>query len=219
MLGICAATSEIATGSRAPHVKARVGAVSSQAYPDPRLGKLAINLLEQGYSASKVLAEVVASDPYPDYRQIGVVDRDGNSAAYTGAKNADWAGHIIKKNYIAMGNYLVGEGVIKAMSETYEASAGQDLEERLVQAIEAGRNAGGQHGGIQNAAALIVYDREVIPRTDLRVDWHDVDGIAELRRFWEMYKPLIPYYALRPLDPTIGGFRKWLTEQGIEQWP
>ena len=217
MLGVCLATSEIATGSRGPHVKARVGAVSTQARTNPRLGKLALNLLEVGYSATKVVEEVVASDPYIEYRQVGVVDKDGNSAVHTGAENKDWAGHIAKKNYIAMGNLLANEGVVKAMAETFESSLKEDLEERLVRAIEAGRDAGGQQGGRHNAAALLVCEWDIIPRTDLRVDWHDKDAISELRRFLEMYKPLIPYYAARPSDPTIGSFEEWLLKQGIKR--
>ncbi len=63
MLGLCLSTSEMAVGSRCPVIKARVGAVSSQAFSNPRLGKLAMNLLEKGYSAQKVVAEVVSSDP------------------------------------------------------------------------------------------------------------------------------------------------------------
>jgi len=206
----------MAVGSRGPSVKAGVGAASSQAFTDPRLGKLAINLLEKGYSAHKVVAEVVSSDPHIEYRQIGVVDKDGNSAAYTGAKNSDWAGHIAKKDFVAMGNYLVNEGVVRAIAEGFESSIGEDLEERLMRAIEAGRDAGGQHGGQHNSAAILVYDREVIPRTDLRADWHDDDAIRELRRFLEKYKPLIPYYAQRPADPTIGRLRDWLARQGSQ---
>jgi len=211
MLGIGIATREIAVGSRCPFVKARVGAVSTQSYTDPRLGRLAINLLELGYSAPKIIAELKASDPHIERRQIGVVDKDGNAAALTGAKNLDWAGHIAKNNFVAMGNYLVNEGVAKAMAEAFETSAQEPMEERLMRALEAGRDAGGQHGG-QHSGGLLVYDWEVFPRVDLRVDFHE-EPIGELRRILEQYKPLIPYYAQRPSDPTIGGFDDWLARQ------
>jgi uncharacterized Ntn-hydrolase superfamily protein len=214
MLGVCLATSDIATGSRGPHVKARVGAVSTQAYTNPRLGKLAINLLEIGFSAPKVVEEIKASDLFIEYRQIGVIDRDGNSAVYTGKENPEWKGYIAKQNYIAMGNWLANENVIKEMADTFESSANENLEERLMLAIEAGRDAGGQISGEQNSAALIVCDWDILPRVDLRVDWNDIDGIAELRRLLEMYKPLIPFYALRLKDPTIGGWKDWLARQG-----
>ena len=217
MLGVCLATSEIATGSRAPRAKARVGAVSTQASTNPRLSRLAINLLELGFSASKVVEEIKNSDLHIEHRQIGVVDKDGNSAAYTGKQNSEWAGHIVEKDYIAMGNYLANDNVVKAMAEAFKSSAEQDLEERLVQAIEAGRDAGGQVGGEQNAAAIIVYDWDILPRVDLRVDWHDEDAIGELRRLLDMYRPLIPYYTLRPSDPTIGRWKEWLAHQKSQQ--
>jgi uncharacterized Ntn-hydrolase superfamily protein len=213
MLGVCLATSEIATGSRGPHVKARVGAVSTQARTNPRLGTLAINLLELGFSAPKVVEEVRSSDLYIEHRQIGVVDRDGNSAVYTGKDNSDWKGSIAKKNFIAMGNYLANEKVVEEMAGAFKSSVDECLEERLMRAIEAGRDAGGQKNGQQNAAALIVYDWDIVPRVDLRVDWNDDDAIAELRRLLEMYKPLIPFYSLRLKDPTIGGWRDWLANK------
>lgn len=213
MLGVCLATSEIATGSRGPQVKARVGAVSSQAHTNPRLAKLAINLLEIGFSAPKVVEEVRESDLYIEHRQIGVVDRDGNSAVYTGRDNSDWKGSIAKKNFIAMGNYLANEKVVEEMARAFESSLDEHLEERLMRAIEAGRDAGGQKNGQQNAAAIIVCDWDILPRVDLRIDWYDGDAIAKLRNLLEMFKPLIPFYNLRIKDPTIGGWRDWLARK------
>lgn len=212
MVGVALATSEIAVASRCPFAKARVGAVSTQAYTDPRLGELAIKLLDMGFTAPKVLQELISSDPYIERRQIGIVDKNGNTAVHTGKQNLAWAGHIAKKNFVAMGNYLVGEGVVKAMAEAFEKSIAENLEERLVRAIEAGRDAGGQISLGQHSAGIIVYDWEVFPRVNLRVDWHD-EPIGELRRLLEMYKPLIPYYAQRPSDPTIGDAQEWLEQQ------
>ncbi len=201
MLGIGLTTREMAIGSRCPYGKARVGAVATQASTDPRLGHLALKLLGMGYSAPKALKELVDSDPHIERRQLGVVDKDGNSAAYTGSNLKDWAGHIIKKNYVAMGNSLVGEKTITAMADAFEASPEESLDESLMLAIEAGRDAGGQHGG-QVSAALLVYDWQVFPRIDLRVDHHD-EPVGELRRLLELYRPLIPYYQQRPSDPSI----------------
>ena len=91
-LGVGITTRSMAVASRCPYVAANIGAVATQASTDPRLGRLALRLLEQGFSAPKVLEEVAASDPYIEHRQIGIVDRDGNSAARTGSENKDWAG-------------------------------------------------------------------------------------------------------------------------------
>src|SRR5687767_5788505 len=93
MLGVGIATHAYAVGARCPFVRAGLGAVATQATTDPRLGGFALNLLETGYSAEKALEVVVASDRHPAFHQIGIVDRDGNSAACTGASNKDWAGH------------------------------------------------------------------------------------------------------------------------------
>ena len=82
-LGVGIATRAICVASRCPFVKSNTGAVATQASTDPRLGRLALSLLDQGYSAPKTLQELEASDPYIEHRQLGVVDRDGNSAART----------------------------------------------------------------------------------------------------------------------------------------
>lgn len=216
MLGIGMATSSICVATRCPFAKANIGAVSIQAYPDPRLGPLAIELLEMGYSAPKVLAELKASDPHIEYRQIGVVDRDGNSAAYSGPMNKDWAGHIVAKNYVAMGNLLAGEHVARAIADSFTASVVEPLEERLMRAIEAGRDAGGQKDGLLFSAAILMYDKEVFPRVSLRVDHHE-KPVDELRRILEIYKPLIPYYVKRPADPSLGSIRDWLTKYGTKE--
>ena len=200
-LGVGISTRAIAVSSRCPFVMANVGAVSTQASTDPRLGRLALKLLEQGYSAPKTLKELEASDPYIEYRQLAVVDRDGNSVARTGKENRDWAGHIAAKNYVAMGNVLLGSHVAEAMARAFEDSLDEHLEERLMRAVEAGRDAGGQHGG-QTSAGLLVYDREVFPWVDLRVDMHD-EPIGELRRILDIFKPQIEYFGLRAADPTI----------------
>lgn len=200
-LGVAITTRAITVGSRCPFVKANVGAVATQANTDPRLGPMALRLMEAGYSAPNALKELEASDPYIEYRQLAVVDRDGNSAARTGRENQEWAGHIAERNYVAMGNVLLGRHVIEAMARAFEESLDEELEQRLLLAIEAGRDAGGQHGG-QTSSGLLVYDGEEYPRVDLRVDEHP-EPIGELRRIFQLYVPQIDFYNMRPKDPTI----------------
>ena len=215
MMGIGITTKALCVSARCPHVKPRVGAISTQSFTDPRTGLLGMKLLEMGYSAPKVMKEIKDSDPYIEYRQISVVDKDGNTMAHTGSKNRDWAGHVVKKNFITMGNCLTGEQVVKAMADAFESSADEALEERLLQAIEAGRDAGGQIGG-HLSSGLLVYDWEVFPRVSLRVDHHR-EPIKELRRIFELYKPLIPYYSKLPSDPSIAEHSDdWLRSQGKE---
>ena len=92
-LGVSVTTSEIGTGGRVPSVKANVGAVATQAYTDPRLGSLAIQLLDLGYPSQRVLEELKASDPYVGWRQTGIVDRWGHTAGHTGPRPPTGPGH------------------------------------------------------------------------------------------------------------------------------
>ena len=201
-LGVAITTSDLAVGSRCPYVRPLVGAVSTQANTDPRLGPFALRLLEMGYSANGALRQVADSDPYIERRQLGMVDSDGNTAARTGALNTQWAGHIARRNFVAMGNRLAGEQVVEAMAGSLETSEPDDLDERLLAAIEAGQAAGGEtHDSTPyHSAALLVYGSEVYSRVDLRVDEHP-QPIAELRRIYEVYRPRIDYFALRASDP------------------
>ncbi|HYM70219.1 MAG TPA: DUF1028 domain-containing protein [bacterium] len=206
-LGVGIATHAIAVASRCPHVKARVGAVATQAHTDPRLGQTALRLLEQGFSAQKVVHELVESDPHIQHRQLGVVDADGVSAAFTGSENGAWAGHLTGPGVVAMGNALVGERVVQGMLDAFERSATDDLEERLLRAVEAGRDAGGQPNG-QRSSGLLVYADDPYPWVDLRVDEH-AEPIGELRRVYELYKPLREYFRVRAAHPDIGSEDEW----------
>ncbi|MGH2667776.1 MAG: DUF1028 domain-containing protein [bacterium] len=105
---------------------------------------MALRLLELGYKAPAVVEELVRADPYAEYRQLGVVDADGFAAARTGKMNRDWAGHRVRDDYIVLGNYLTGEHILEAMERAFTAKPAEDLEERLLHAVEAGRDAGGQ---------------------------------------------------------------------------
>ncbi len=202
MLGVAITTSSISVGSRCPFVKPLVGAVSTQAFTDPRLGPFALRLMETGYSATRALQELAASDPHIERRQLGLVDKDGNSAAQTGALNSVWSGHIANRNYVAMGNGLVGEQVVQAMARAFEKSEAENLEERLLRAIEAGQEAGGEarDTSLEHSAALLVYGSQSFPWVDLRVDEHP-KPIVELLRILETYKPRAAYISLRASDP------------------
>ena len=143
-LGVCVQTRSIAVGSRCPWAKSHVGALSTQSLTNTRFGPLALQLMEAGYTAPKVLQELEASDLFIERRQIGIVDRDGHSAVQTGSQTMPWAGQLNGKNYAAVGNGLVGPEVLEAMVKTFLDSEKKELEERLLESIEAGQAAGGQ---------------------------------------------------------------------------
>ena len=212
MFGIGVASSSIAVAARCIYAKAGVGAIATQASTDPRLGLTGIKLLELGFSAPKVLADLTASDPFIDRRQLSIVDKDGRSVCHTGAETRGWCGHVNGHNFAAAANLVVGARVVKAMAERFESTPTLPLEERLLQAIEAGHDAGGEALG-EHSAGLLVVDREVFPRVDLRVDEH-ATAVAELRRVFEVYKPLIDYFQERAADPTIPSEEDRLRTQG-----
>ncbi|MGE4081039.1 MAG: DUF1028 domain-containing protein [Reyranella sp.] len=207
--GVAISTRPIAVGSRCPFVKPGLGVVVTMAVTDPRLGPFGLRLLGLGYSANRVLDEIAASDPHVEFRQISVIDRDGNAAARTGSDNKDWSGHFCEPGMVAMGNGLVSERTASAMVATFRKTRGDDLEARLMSALEAGRDAGGQHGG-QHSSALLVYRNQEYPLVDLRVDEHE-EPIAELRRVFDLYRPQIEYYERRPWQPdALGVVEDWV---------
>jgi uncharacterized Ntn-hydrolase superfamily protein len=211
--GVAISTRPIGVGARCPFFAPGFGVVVSMAFTDPRLGPLGTNLLRLGYSAQKVLDDLVASDPYIEHRQLCVIDRDGHAVARSGSKNNPWSGAYTEKNVVAMGNNLTSEKTAKVMFDLWQKNGELPLEERLMAALEAGRDAGGQNGG-QQSAALVVYGNEVNAYVDLRVDYHS-EPIGELRRVYEGFKPLIPYYYVRPgSDPAVLGRElDWLARQ------
>jgi len=210
MLGIGTATNAFCVGVRVPFIRERSGAVAIMAIADERLGPTALRLLDLGYKAPGVIEQLVIADPFAEYRQLAVVDDDGFAAARTGAENNDWSGHRIGDNYVVLGNAIAGEPVLDAMEAAYLDEPDDDLEARLMLAIEAGRDAGGQPNG-QRSAALLVYDKKSYSRVDLRVDIHDAPE-AELRRVFDRYRPAIPYYAMRQTDPRVPRLDDWLAE-------
>ena len=212
-LGVSVTTGEIGTGGRVPSVMANVGAVGTQAYTDPRLGPLAIRLLEMGYPAARVMSELEASDPHVEWRQLGIVDRFGRTAVRTGSRNTAWAGHVTGDGWVVMGNAVVGEDVVGAMARAMEEFEDKDIETRLMNAISAGTDAGGQPDG-QRAAAILVYENEGYTIVNLRVDDHDAP-MRELWRLFDKLHPLVPYYRERPDNPAIGRVVDWKREHGI----
>jgi uncharacterized Ntn-hydrolase superfamily protein len=211
MFGIAIATSEMAVGSRCIHVAPGVGAVVTQASTNPRLGHLGLNLLRAGYAAPRVLEEIAASDQFVERRQLGCLDVSGLAAARTGSANKAWAGHRVDRDVVVAANMVAGAGVADAMLAAFQKDPARPLWERLLDALEAGKAAGGQPNG-EVSSGLYVVDREPYATVDLRVDLHP-EPVRELRRLADVYFPLVPYYNLRPRDPNVPSAAEWLAEQ------
>lgn len=203
-VGIGIATYSICVGLYCNGLRGNVGATMSQAFVNQGNNPLALRLLAQGYTPQHVLDELKANDPNHEFRQIAVIDRNGRIAASTGARNRGWAGHRVGEGYVAMGNVLTGEKTVTAMADAYESAAALPFERRLLAAVEAGRDAGGQSGVDghlpERSAALMVHGDHDHAEIDLRVDLHPT-AVEELRRAFEEYDQYRAYYRERGRNP------------------
>lgn len=203
MLGVGVASKYLAVGAVCSHTQAGVGAVSTQAYGNPYLGIDSLALFQQGFTARQTLARVLKQDPGREKRQLLMVNHRGEAAAFTGSLATPWYGHHLGRGYAVAGNMLTGEVVIKAMADAFEQSVEEELAERLLKALEAGQQAGGDKRGRQ-AAHLQVVHTEAWKYVDLRVDEHP-NPVAELRRIFEVAKrELFPFRNLYPTRNNPG---------------
>lgn len=189
--GVAVASKFLAVGSAVPWAKAGVGAIATQAWANLSYGPNGLAMLEQGAAAEEVVRRLTEEDSDREHRQLGVVDRNGNAAAWTGKECFNWAGHHTGSGFTCQGNILVGAAVVEAMATTFERTAGS-LPERLITALQAGQAEGGDSRGQQSAAIYVVKDKGsyggFIDRyVDLRVDDHPAP-IVELRKLLEMHR-------------------------------
>jgi uncharacterized Ntn-hydrolase superfamily protein len=184
----------LAVGCVVPWAEARVGAVATQAWANPRYGPDGLALLREGVAAAEVAARLTDADDGRAQRQLGVVDGEGRSASYTGAECNHWAGHRTGEGYAAQGNILVSAETVDALAETFEASTGKALVERLLDSLDAAQAAGGDSRGQQSASVLVVGPEQGYAGlsdvlVDLRVDDHP-RPLEELRRIFGIHQEL-----------------------------
>jgi uncharacterized Ntn-hydrolase superfamily protein len=189
--GVCVASRVLDVGYVVPWVEAGVGAVASQALSNPYLGPRILEALKQGQSAEEALRTVLATDTIPEDRQVGVIDKNGKAASHTGTTTNAWAGHKTAPYVAVQGNILTGPEVVDSMLAVFQRTEGP-LAERLMSALEAGENAGGDNRGKQSAAIIVVTERGGYLGVDDRlVDLKVVDNsepVKELRRQYELWQ-------------------------------
>ena len=205
-LGIGIATYSIGVGGYCPFFERGVAALSTQAFANPALGPLAAAALREGADPDQVLARLAQADPGFAFRQVVIATADGRVAAHTGPRTRPWSGHVTGDGFAAFGNVLAGEHTVDAIADAWRERADDDFPGRLLAALEAGRDAGGQASAdgthlAERSAALIVRGPDIVEDLDLRVDLHD-DAVGELRRLYERYRVYLPYYALRARSPA-----------------
>ena len=199
MFGAAVTTSSIGVGSRCPFARAGVGAVLTQHRTDPRLGPRGLELLAAGHSASQVMAALVQENPTIGWRQLAIIDTQGETAYYHGERINSIHAAAQGNAVCAIGNILRSEHVPQAMVEAFGQEPEAHLAERLLRALEAGLEAGGELKQVKSAALVVVHEQP-FPLVDLRVELAP-QPLAELRFLWDLYRPQLELYVRRAIDP------------------
>lgn len=197
--GVAVASKFLAVGAVVPWARAGAGAIATQSYANLAYGRDGLDLLASGTGAQNTVKTLTAADDDRELRQLGIVDAAGRAATFTGSECFDWAGGHIGPGYCCQGNILVGPEVVNEMARAFESTEGE-LGARLLAALAAGDEVGGDRRGRQSAALTVVRDKGgyggVVDRAvDLRVDDHDTP-VPELIRLFELHRLYFP----RPED-------------------
>lgn len=200
MFGIAVSSSSPAVAARCAYAQAGTGAIASQNVTDPRLGTQGLDLLARGATADEAVAILRRIGPHIDFRQILAVDAAGGSAIHSGGKVLGVWGEAKATNVACGGNLLANPDVPEAMADAFTGSSGP-LGDRLLGAMRAALDAGGEAGPVHSAGMKLVDDVPW-PVADLRVDWTEGDPIVELDALWRRYEPQMKDYVRRALDPS-----------------
>jgi uncharacterized Ntn-hydrolase superfamily protein len=194
------ASSSPAVAARCAHARAGVGIAASQNITDPALGLALLNRLANGQTAAQAMQAVVANAPHIEARQLLLVDTNGSTAFHCGTGMLGIWAVAEATGAIAGGNLLANPAVPQAMLDAYAASTAP-FGTRLITALRAGRDAGGEAGTLHSAGLLIV-DKLSWPIADLRCDWTTDCPIENLAAAWHIYQPQMHDYVQRALNPT-----------------
>lgn len=210
-VGLIVSSKFFACGAVVPYVGARV-AVASQAFCNPIWGTEGRARLTAGEDTQAVLEDLVARDAGQAIRQAHMMGPDGGFAAHTGAECVDWAGHLIAKDHSVAGNMLAGPQVLEATSAAFADGADRPFAERLIRAMQAGQDAGGDKRGRQ-AAGLVIHKGEDHPWLSLRADDH-ANPLDELTRLWDVAQERYVHFTKGM--PTAAQFSGTPQREGID---
>ena len=198
--GVVVTSSSICVASRCAFVRSGAGAALSQNITDPSLGPLMLKQSAAGDSAQQIIDKLVASQQHIQYRQLALIDKTYTCASFTGEQALGVTGEATGRHCVAVGNLLHNDQVPTAMVNAFESANGS-LADRLLDALDAGQEKGGEAGPVQSAGLLIANEASW-PVVDLRVDWSDTP-LGDLRELWQRYEPQLHDYQTRAKDPRV----------------
>jgi uncharacterized Ntn-hydrolase superfamily protein len=166
-MGVATQSQAFAVGSSVPFALPGHGVIATQSMAEPMYGSVGLDLLQGGFTAQEVLTALSSVDPQPERRQVAVLGVSGDLAAYTGASCVEAAGHLVGETCVALANMAASPAVWESMVERYESSGGP-LAQRLLNALQAAEEAGGDFRGRRSAAIMVIR-----PSTTGR-PWHDM---------------------------------------------
>ena len=202
MVGVSISSSSISVASRCPWVKAGVGAASTQNITDPSLGNVMLRLIEKGSTPEQAIEIVTNDRKFIDYRQLMVIDNKGRSSSFSGL-NTLGAHAVAQGNHcIAAGNLLLNTEIPRAIVDSFTKHVNLHLAERLLIALQAGLEAGGEVGPIHSAGVKVAH-KHPWPLVDLRVDWAEDKPIDKLMQLWLSYEEQMMDYDTRAINPPI----------------
>nr|WP_323778220.1 DUF1028 domain-containing protein [Amylibacter sp.] len=185
--GAAITTSDLAVGGRCVRLAHGKGAMLSQHRTDSRLGDLGIALLAEGKTAQDTVSAVCNSSADIEWRQIGALDAKGRASAYHGRRMYSIYTHSSDLDCLALGNILANDQVTRSMADAFVKDPDLPLGERLMRALEAGRDAGGEIQGPLRSAAVRVTGEHGIDALDLRVDISEKTAVEDLRELVNSY--------------------------------
>ncbi|ESK36596.1 hypothetical protein P256_02508 [Acinetobacter nectaris CIP 110549] len=199
-IGAAVCSSSPAVASRCIRAKTGVGIAVSQNITDPNLSEVLLNLVRFDLAPEDAIHELVSNTEFIDFRQLMVLDIQGQTATYSGKKTLGIYETYTDDQVACAGNMLKNNQIPQVMCQNFTQKEGC-LAERLLLSLKGGLEAGGEAGPVHSAGVLVV-DKMNWPIIDLRVDWSLKDPITELYEIWKVYEPQVDDYIVRALDPS-----------------
>jgi uncharacterized Ntn-hydrolase superfamily protein len=190
-------------GTSVPWAEAGVGAVATQSFVDKSYGPKALALLKKGYTSQQALDELTKADAGREVRQVAIIDSKGNVAAHTGKNCIQYAKHIKGINVSVQSNMMLGSQVCEYMIRAFEQSKGRPIAERVLLALEAAQQAGGDIRGMQAAALLVVPGKKTETWNNSTVNLRVDDAPQPLRELRRLYNTHLAYEHMNSGDLAV----------------